>query len=222
VTCGLALAQAPQAVSGDGRWHLLVDPTSDTLTVLDHNRVLVRSYPVVSRDGKIRSHAVAVHDALARHSFVVVLQDLPELWEISYDPQAEPIFEGLVHDYKMGEGLGTPGFLGVRRIQLEEPLDDIVFDDSFRHALGFVRLGPNALAVAHVVNLDVRRRIASIAVPGKPLPGTVRRVVQQGRVLIVWDNASDARPVQVDAKTWKLLPLPDGSGQTDAPGRQPQ
>ena len=45
-----------------------------------------------------------MYDATPRESFVVALKDIPELWEISLRPQAPPIYDGLVHDYKMGEG----------------------------------------------------------------------------------------------------------------------
>jgi hypothetical protein len=85
------------------------------------------------------SRVSAVYDATPRRSFVVALKDMPELWEISYDPKAEPIYDGLVHDYKMGEAIAKPGFQGVRRTPLDEPLDDFFFDQSYRHVLGATR-----------------------------------------------------------------------------------
>ena len=39
------------------------------------------------------------------------MKDIPEIWEISYDPDAKPIFDGYVHDYKMGEGVALAGYL---------------------------------------------------------------------------------------------------------------
>ena len=80
-----------------------------------------------------------MYDATPRNSFVVALKDIPELWEISYDPQAAPLYDGLVHDYKMGEAIAKPGFLGVRRTPLDEPLDDFFFDQSYRNVLGATR-----------------------------------------------------------------------------------
>ena len=86
----------------------------------------------------------------------MALKDIPELWEISYDPKAEPIYDGLVHDYKMGEAIAKPGFLGVRRTPLDEPLDDFFFDQSYRHVLGATRpKAATAAPTAQVVNLDV-------------------------------------------------------------------
>ncbi len=48
-------------------------------------------------------------------SFVVALQDIPEIWEISYDDKAAPIYLGLVHDYALGDGIAIPGKLNPRR-----------------------------------------------------------------------------------------------------------
>ena len=113
-----------------------------------------------------------MYEAAPRHSFVVALTDIAELWEISYDPKAEPIHDGLVHDYKMGEAIAKPGYLGVRRTPLEESLDDFIFDQSFRHAIGTARPKGGNTPQAQVINLDVRRRIASFPLPGAPHPAS--------------------------------------------------
>ena len=39
------------------------------------------------KDGKESSRVSAVYDAAPRQSFVAALKDVPEVWEISYDPQ---------------------------------------------------------------------------------------------------------------------------------------
>jgi hypothetical protein len=78
------------------------------------------------------SRVSAVYEAAPRHSFVVALKDVPELWEISYDRHAEPVYSGLVHDYKMGESLAQPGFLTPRVTPLSMVLDDFYFDPSYR------------------------------------------------------------------------------------------
>lgn len=84
------------AVSGNGRWVMAANYLPKTLTLFDANLNLVRSYDVRTLDGKVASRVSAVYDATPRHSFVVALKDIPELWEISYDPKASPIFDGVV------------------------------------------------------------------------------------------------------------------------------
>ena len=127
------------AVSGDGKWVMAANYLPHTLALFDADLNLQRTYAAATLDGKASSRVSAVYDAAPRKSFVVALKDIPELWEISYDPKAEPIFDGYVHDYKMGEGIAKPGYLGVRRTPLDEPLDDFFFDASYANVLGATR-----------------------------------------------------------------------------------
>ena len=72
----------------------------------------------------------------------------------------------------MGEGIAKPGFLGVRRTLLDEPLDDFFFDQSYRHALGATRPKADGEPSAQVVNLDIRRKIAELPIAGMPHLGS--------------------------------------------------
>ena len=92
-TCTLAYC----AVSGDGRWVMAANYLPHTLALFDADLKLQRVYDAATLDGKASSRVSAVYDAQPRRSFVVALKDIPELWEISYDPKAEPIHDGLVH-----------------------------------------------------------------------------------------------------------------------------
>ena len=100
------------AVSSDGRWVMAANFLPNTLALFDADLKLVRTYPAATLDGKGTSRVSAVYDAAPRSSFVVALKDIAKLWEISYDTKAEPLFDGLVHDYKMGEAIAKPGFSG--------------------------------------------------------------------------------------------------------------
>jgi hypothetical protein len=154
-------------MSADDRLLLVATQSPPTVRIFDHDRKLVRSYPIATRDGKTSSDAYAVYDAIVRKSFLIVLRDLPELWEISYDPRAEPIYDGLVHDYRMGEALGQTGYLGVRRTLLNESVRDLFFDEGYRHAIS-VNTGRDGKLRANVINLDIRRGIANIELSASP------------------------------------------------------
>jgi hypothetical protein len=54
----------------------------------------VKVIPTLNAAGDKSSRVSAVYDAAPRRSFVAALKDVPEVWEISYDPDAEPIAEG--------------------------------------------------------------------------------------------------------------------------------
>jgi hypothetical protein len=164
VACGPAVGGVA-AVSCDGRWKLATGTEVDPLQLFDANGRLVRSYPASALDS-VKAPRVATIDAVGvRKSFVVSFDNMPQLWEISWDPAAPPIFDGLVHDYRMAEALAQPGYLGVRRTVLTEEIEVLAIDERGQ-VLGISRpaqeSGPRNAPV-QVINLDVRRRIAVIA-----------------------------------------------------------
>lgn len=191
------------AVSGDGQWVMAANTLPHTLALFDANLNLARSYRAANLAGTTTSRVSAVYDAAPRHSFIVALKDLPELWEISYDPKAEPIHDGLVHDYKMGEAIATPGTFGVRRTLLDEPLDDFFFDQSYRNVVGATRPRSDGAPSAQVVNLDVRRRIATLPLPGMPHLGSGITFEWHGSTVLASPNLKDGIVSVIDMKTWK-------------------
>jgi cytochrome c553/DNA-binding beta-propeller fold protein YncE len=202
------------AVSGDGRFLLAGNYLPHTLALFDADLNLVRSYDAANLAKSATSRVSAVYDAAPRKSFVIALKDLPELWEISYDPKAEPIHDGLVHDYKMGESIATPGYLGVRRTLLDEPLDDFFFDQSYAHALGATRPKADGTPSAQVVNLDVRRRIASLPLPGMPHLGSGITFAWHDTTVLATPNLKQGVVSIIDMKTWQ----PVKQIATDGPG----
>ena len=193
------------AVSGDGKWVMAANYLPHTLALFDADLNLQRTYAAATLDGKASSRVSAVYDAQPRKSFVVALKDIPELWEISYNPKAEPIYDGYVHDYKMGEGIAKPGFLGVRRTPLDEPLDDFFFDQSYANVLGATRPRSDGAPSAQVVNLDARRRIAALPLPGMPHLGSGITFEHQGRPVLATPNLKNGVVSVIDMKTWKLV-----------------
>jgi mono/diheme cytochrome c family protein/DNA-binding beta-propeller fold protein YncE len=193
------------AVSSDGRWVMAANYFPHTLVLFDAELNLERVYPVASRDGKTTSRVSAVYDASPRTSFIVALKDMPELWEISYDPKAEDIYEGLVHDYRFGEGVPKKGFLGVKRTALAEPLDDFFFDQPYAHALGASRPRADGTPSGQVVNLDVRRAIAKLPIAGMPHLGSGITFAWQGSTVLASPNLKDSTITVIDMKDWSLV-----------------
>ena len=103
---------------------------------------------------------IAVCRLQPRQSVVVVVAGWHELWEISTDPAAPPIFDGLVHDYRMGEAIPRPGYLGVRRIRLVQPWLAVWADGRVPWLLGREAGADADVAVLH---LDVRRVVGRLA-----------------------------------------------------------
>jgi DNA-binding beta-propeller fold protein YncE len=189
------------AVSGDGRFVAVGNYLPRTLVILDAEDLsVVRVIPVQDRHGRA-SRVSAVYDAMPRRSFVVALKDIPEIWEISYDPQAEPVYEGLVHDYRLNEGVASPGQFTPRRTQLDEVLDDFFFDPSYAYVVGAAR----EAGKGQVVNLDVRRRIADVELPGLPHLGSGIAWQWDGRMVMATPNLKAGVVSVIEMKTWRTL-----------------
>lgn len=176
-----AASQAAPATSSDGRWRLEAAPPA-SLRLLDDGGRQVRDWPAARLDGSSPSAVASVHDNPARRSFLAAFTTLPELWEISYDPAAEPIYDGLVHDWRLGEALPRSGFLGARRTPLEAPLAVLAIAGQGRLVMGLSAGVPPSLDVIH---LDVRRRIARTPLAGTPTPQTTALFSREGRELLV-------------------------------------
>jgi hypothetical protein len=168
--------------------------------LLDADLALQRVLPAADLMGR-SSRVSAVYDAAPRRSFVIAMKDIPELWEISYDPAAAPIYDGLVHDYLMGEGLARPGYLNPRRTRLETVLDDFFFDPSYHNVIGASR----AAARGQVVDLDIRRKIADLDLPGMPHLASGITWTIDGRPVMATPNISEGTLTVIDMRDWKVV-----------------
>jgi hypothetical protein len=146
------------AVSANGQFIAKVTEQPHTLVVMDARSYVLKILPLIDKNGKTASRVAALYDAPPRKSFVVALRDLPEVWEVSYDPTAEDIAIGMVHDFQYKEGAFIPGYLNPRRTFLSEPLAGFSFTRNYSELVAITaQTGKRVL-----VNLDVRRKIADL------------------------------------------------------------
>jgi mono/diheme cytochrome c family protein len=187
------------AVSSDGKFVMVANYLPHTLTLLDADLQLVKIFQVRDRESRRSSRVSAVYDAGPRMSFVAALKDVPEVWEISYNPRAEDIQTGLIHDFRYREGAFIPGYLNPRRSVLADVLDDFFFTPDFSELLGTSREGKRA----QVVHLDVRRAIASVELPGMPHLGSGTSWQRQGRRVMATPNLREGVVSVIDVADWK-------------------
>ena len=176
---GAAAAQ-PQVATVDGRWRAETHDDGRTLVLRDADGTVRRRLPALSLDGTRRGMITAIADLPRRHGLAVGFDGLNELWEVSLDPAAPPIFDGLVHDYRMGEAIATPGFLAPRRIPLA---GRVLALRAGAQAPQLLALFGGEAPALHLVNLDVRRSLSHVPVP----PGADLRAAQ-------WDDAAAGTP----------------------------
>ena len=149
----------------------------------------------------------AVYDAGPRKSFIAALKDIPEVWEIPYDDKAEPVYPGLVHDYRMGEGIADPGPLPVRRIPLDAPLPRPTPDERQVHVAWADPALPGKL---NVLNLDVRRIVAQVDAPARPVTAPPAAASRE-----------TPPPPELGAKHFDAWELAFKSYQAEPPGPHP-
>jgi hypothetical protein len=131
------------------------------LTLLDADTRLRRRWPGTDLARRRTGTAATLHALPHRRSLLAAWPALHEWWEISLDPAVPPIFDGYVHDHRMGEAIASPGHLGLRRVPF----------DAEAPQPAFVPAGWPWVACAEprgvsVVHLDVRRTVARLALDG--------------------------------------------------------
>ncbi len=206
---GLALSGL--VLSADGHWLLAGHAQPHRLMLLDAQLNVVRSYRTSALTGGADSAVSGLWLSQARKSFVVAFDTLPELWELSYDPAAEPIHDGLVHDYRMGEAIATAGFLGVRRTPLPHPLRVVLADAPLRHLLAIAppdSPGQDARSGTEVeiINLDIRRRITTRALAGCPMAWAGAAFTSGAHPWLALPTGTEGRVVLIETRGWTLHP----------------
>jgi len=189
------------AVSGDGRTVMVANYLPHTLVALDARELSLLKVILVRDDGGKTSRVSAVYDAGPRRSFVAALKDIPELWEIPWSDDHEPIYPGYVHDYRMGEALAAKGPFPVRRIKLDDVLDDFFFDPGYNNVIGAARDGKGA----QVVSLLVGRKIADVPLPGLPHLGSGISWDYHGSTVLATPDLKEGAISIIDLKSWKVI-----------------
>ncbi|MBF0158553.1 MAG: c-type cytochrome [Magnetococcales bacterium] len=191
------------AISDDGTTVMVANYLPHTLVVLDAHDLRPRKVIPVTHQ-QHSSRVSAVYTAAPRHSFIVALKDLQQVWEIPYSNQAKPVITALVHDYRAESGEDLPidkTPFPIRRIHLNNYLDDFFFDASYTHLLGASRDGGRG----EVVHLDVGRPIASVDLPGLPHLGSGITWPWRGTTVMATPNLKEPVVSIIDMKSWQVV-----------------
>ncbi|MEO5352408.1 MAG: hypothetical protein H7835_04250 [Magnetococcus sp. XQGC-1] len=193
------------AVSGDGKTVMVANYLPHTLVALDAERLQpLQVIPAVAAKGPESSRVSAVFSAPPRNSFIAALKDLPEVWEIGYNDKAAPVYRATVHDFNTESGETLPvdrAAFPVRRILVDDYLDDFFFDLPYRHLLGTARSGESG----QVVQLDVGRKIKTIAIPGMPHLSSGIFWDYQGSQVMATPNLKEGVVTVIDMKSWEVV-----------------
>ena len=186
------------AVSGDDRYVMVGNNLPHTLVLLNADDLsLIKVIPVDNGRGA-SSRVSAVYDTGPRESFIAALKDFTEVWEIPYSD--EPPYYGRVHDYRY-EGPPKVEKFHIRRIVLDDYLDDFFFDQSYEHLIGAARNARNG----QVVNLHVGRKIAEIDLSGMPHLGSGITWKYKDVTVLATPNLKDGEVDIIDMNEWKTI-----------------
>ncbi|MBZ0106018.1 MAG: nitrite reductase [Sulfuricella denitrificans] len=167
------------AVSGDGKTVLVGNYLPHSLVLLDAGDLtLLKVIPAVGQDGK-SSRVSAVYQAEPRGTFVAALKDTREVWEIVYGKKDFPI----------------------RRIAVDDYLDDFFFDQSYLHLISTARDSKKG----HVLDLDTGKKVADLDLPGMPHLGSGITWDYQGHPVMATPNMKEGVVSVIDMQTWKTI-----------------
>jgi mono/diheme cytochrome c family protein/DNA-binding beta-propeller fold protein YncE len=166
------------AISPDGTSIAVANYLPHSLVILDATDLEVEHiYDVGSASGE-SSRVSAVYQAPKRNSFIAALKDVPEIWEIKLDKGAE-----------------------LRRVKIDEPLDDFFFDEDYRHLLGSSRDGKSAV----VVDIEAGKAIKRVDLLGLPHLGSGIAWEYQGRQVMATPHLKENRLTVIDLTDWSVV-----------------
>ncbi|VAX06102.1 Nitrite reductase associated c-type cytochorome NirN [hydrothermal vent metagenome] len=189
------------AVSADGRYVIVANYLPHTLTILDARDLRpLKVIPVVNDAGQ-SSRVSAVYTAAPRNSFFAALKDIKEVWEISYEDQPPMGFSIWMHDYRedSGEGNQEQRF-AVRRVKTKAYLDDFFMNQDYSQIIGTSRGGGG-----QVVDLDLRRAVNKVALPGMPHLSSAITWEYKGSTVMATPNIKEGLVTVIDMESWEVV-----------------
>jgi hypothetical protein len=188
------------ALSADGRFIMAANLQPTSLVAIDANDfAIIRTIDVKDKAGKA-SGVSTIQTAAARKSFIAVMQDIPEIWELSYDEHAEPVYEGLVHDYKMAEAIALRGPFAPRSTLLERSFSSFSFDTNYTHAIGSSGDG-----LVQIINLNIRRKIRDLRFSSALQADAGATWLSQDRQMLALPQKDSNRLHLIDVLSWQVL-----------------
>lgn len=147
--------------------------------------------------GRRRGVPQAVLHHTGRRSLVVSHPALDELWELPLDPEAPPVFDGYVHDWRMGEAIATPGWFTPRRIPMAATMPSRWWLDA---AWPWVAGAFDDAVI--VVHLDVRRVVARLPLAGARIEHSARAAWNGAEA---WRLPHAGGTAWIDPRRWVVL-----------------
>ncbi len=193
------------AISNDGKYLIVGNYLPNNVVILNTSDLSpLKVIATKDKDGN-SSRVSAVYNAPPRFSFIVALKDVKEVWEIPYsDEGGVEVFKGWAHDYKVeakAEGWKIEDQFPVRRIKTDDYLNDFFFDPDYINLIGTARNSHNG----QVINLDTKKKVASIGLTGMPHLGSGITWDYQGKEVFASPNIKEGKITVIDMENWDII-----------------
>lgn len=177
------------AISADGQWLAVANYLPMTLTILDAETLRPERVIEVEGSDGTPSRVSAVYQAPPRDSFVLALKDIPEVWEIS------------TSDTRLEDPTETAHGFRIRKIAVENILDDFFFDQGYEHLIGASR----ETEKARVLDLVSGQEVAEIDLPGMPHLGSGITWEWNGTRVMATPHLKEGMISVIDMETWQTV-----------------
>jgi len=196
------------AVSSDGKYAIVGNYLPHNVVILDTQDLSpIKTIATTSVAG-VSSRVSAVYNAPPRHSFIIALKDVKEVWEIPYsDKGGVDVYKGWAHDYRKDGGEGkienwkSEEQFPIRRIETQDYLDDFFFDPDYINLIGTARNNHHG----QVINLDTKKKVASIELTGMPHLGSGITWDYQGKQVFASPNIKEGKITVIEMDNWQVI-----------------
>jgi len=193
------------AISNDGNYLIVGNYLPNNVVILKTEDLSpLKVIDAIDSEG-VSSRVSAVYNAPPRHSFIVALKDVKEVWEIPYsDKGGVEVYKGWAHDYRneaKAEGWKVTTPFPVRRIKTDDYLNDFFFDPEYINLIGTARNSHNG----QVINLDTKKKVASIGLTGMPHLGSGITWHYQGKEVFASPNIKEGKITVIDMENWDII-----------------
>ncbi len=144
-----------------------------------------------------------IFDAPSRQSFIAGFGNTNQLWEILYEDNPLPIYNGVMHDYRLDEGLvRDQSQFPMRIIRLAGKPNIPISSYYFYPPSGLLFIARDK--IIEVIQLDARQTIATIDFNGKPdLSASIQQQIKHiPHILVPFFNQSGAKLINI--RSWVI------------------
>lgn len=154
----IGLKTANSTLSDNGRFLMVGNQQPADLVFLNPDDLsIVQIIPVKNRKG-ILSPVMLVRNAGEQHGFIVVPQNFPDIWKVSYlDPPPIGFGDGWNHDYRcLKDHMDKPLF-PIKRLEIEHSLSNFYIDEK-----NIYLIGTNISGEGIIFDLDLSRIVSRL------------------------------------------------------------